>query len=491
MECPTCKLGLLTPPPSGQESYLICNECKTIKLKYVPMPQQEVFHKDPHKIKMFAGGMGSGKTITGVYETMDHILKTPSGTTLIGAGSLPQLESTAKYEFLKAFPDILIKDYNKAKNILTTTNGHTVLFRPLDDEEKIRSLNLSFAWIEEASRVKYDIYTQLNFRLRNTATEHQQMILTTNPDMGWIKDKVLLVADKIYNSPVEYLQYEEEINSDISVHIAPSHLNKHLPKNYIESNSKGRPDWYIKRYLMGSFEQTVGLVFPNFMDCIIDPFPIPKNWQRMFGTDFGLANPTVFLGVALDPIRLELHVYAEHYEKQKPVHYHAKRMKEMMAGIPQGLLRFLVADPEGAKRSEKDFMSKFDNYAEYGIYFRKGNNKKMDGILKMFGYFDRGRVKIHKNCQNLIKELMKYKYQEPTLDSKKNESEMPVEKDDHAVDALRYIMMELPDHPDDLVNMVYLPEIVYSHQVDESHLPFELRSNTTQSPYIGKWESAY
>lgn len=147
--CPNCKVGSFEIPPSHQEWHVVCNECGSIQMCYEPLPHQQVFHEDPHKFKMFAGGYGSGKTTTACMETIDHILDTPRGTTLIGAETLPQLEQTAMKEFFEIFPQELIDTYNKQKNYLDTKNGHRIIFRPLDSEQKARSLNLTFFWINK------------------------------------------------------------------------------------------------------------------------------------------------------------------------------------------------------------------------------------------------------------------------------------------------------------------------------------------------------
>lgn len=106
--------------------------------------------------------------------------------------------------------------------------------------------------------------------------------------MGWIKSEILLKADKIHNPQSYYHQDEEEINPDISVHIAPTHLNTYLPEGFWETVARNRPEWWKKRYLYGSFEHAEGQVYPMFAEAIIPPRSIPKNWQRMFAADFGL-----------------------------------------------------------------------------------------------------------------------------------------------------------------------------------------------------------
>lgn len=490
-KCHVCGQGIFVEPPSGKESYMLCNECGAIWLLYKPLPHQDDFHKDTHKIKAYFGGYGSGKTTAGAWETLIHVLNTPGGMTLIGAQTYPQLEQTAQKEFMQIVPDELVEDYLKQKNMMIMKNGHVVLFRTLDDEGKIRSLNLSMAWIEEASEVKYDIFVQLQTRLRNHATKHHQLILTSNPDMNWIKTEVLLKADKIHNPQSTYLQDPDEINKAISVHIAPTHLNPYLPDDFWDTVAKGKPDWWIRRYLYGSFEHTSGQVYPMFADYIIEPREIPKHWQRLFAADFGLRDPTVMLAGAIDPKLGELHIYAEHYEAGKSVKYHASKMKEMIRPVGMGLIRSIVGDPAGKRRSEKDYRSLFDHYAEYGLYFKPGLNKIEDGIMKVYGYFEAGKIKIHANCRNLIRELGLYKYPEQELDAKKNPSEIPIDKDNHTCDALRYMIAELPDDPDELINIAYFPAENYATiGKDQSHLPHALQDNPVNEDPMD-WHAYY
>src|SRR6185437_13765129 len=117
----------------------------------------------------------------------------------------------------KVFPEFMVEDYWKQKDMVLCSNGHVVIFRPLDDEGKLRSLNLTSFWIEEASEVKYEIFVQLQTRLRNKATKYHQGILTSNPDMGWIKTEFLMKAGRIENAEREYYQNPEEVNPAFSV----------------------------------------------------------------------------------------------------------------------------------------------------------------------------------------------------------------------------------------------------------------------------------
>jgi phage terminase large subunit len=345
--------------------------------------------------------------------------------------------------------------------------------------------------LEECSEVNFEIYVQLTTRLRNKSTDHHQIILTTNPEMNWVKSEILLKAGKIYNADRQYWQDPEDINEHISVHISPTHLNTYLPKDYVDSVSRNRPQWWINRYLFGSFNHTDGLVYPMFSDCIVDPFEIPKHWQRITGSDFGLVDSTVMLAGAIDPKSGILYIYKEHYENGKSIKYHAGQMKKkILDEIPHGCLMKMVADPKGKARSEKDFKSTYDYYAEYDIYFTPGINKIEDGILKTFSYFEMGKLKIFNTCINTIREGTAYKYPKRDLLTDKNAGEKPVDKDNHAMDSLKYIVAELPDDPDQLVNLSYNRNDYYGDTIGEqSYLPHALQEEPEES--WNDWSAYY
>lgn len=479
--CSICKFGYMMEPADEQESYLECSECGTILLTYEPMPHQIAFHQDTNKYKAFFGGFGSGKTRTGAEEVTRHILNTPGGMTFIGAQTKPQLDQTAKKMFFDVFPKKLIEAYHKQRDEVICANGHTVLFRSCDDEGKIRSLNLSAFWIEEASEVHYDIFVQLQNRLRNSATDKHIGILTSNPDLGWIRQEFLIKSGRIENAQSIYHQDPERVNPEFSSHIAPTYLNTHLSSDFYESNARGKPKWWVERFLNGSFEHTSDQVYPSFADHIIPSFEIPERWERVYGVDFGLRHPTVLLSAAIDPVEGMVHVFEEYYQSEKSVPYHAEKMNEEFHKVPAGLIRFIAADPAGKRRSEHDMRSTYDHYAEYNIFFKMGLNKIEDGILKVYSYLDMGKLKIHANCVNTIRECINYKFKEASLDSSKPLDEKPKDIDNHTCDALRYIIAELPDNPEHLKNESYSHIELYERgQRSQKHLPHALQTDPVE-----------
>jgi PBSX family phage terminase large subunit len=468
--------------------YNICTECKTIELGYKPQLYQQAFHRDSAKFKGFFGGFGSGKSTTAVLEVIKHILETPNGMTLIGAQTQPQLEQTAMKEFFDWFPKELIENYAKQKNIVDCTNGHRVLFRTLDDETKARSLNLTCFMIEEASEVAYEYFVQLQTRLRSDATKNHMGILSSNPSEGWIKNEFLLKSKRIEGTEFKYHQIEEDINPNYSTHIAPTKLNKYLPPDFEESVSAGKPDWWIRKFLQGSFESREGLVYPSAKEQIIpaEDVVIKPEWERFAGVDFGVRDATVMVLAAVDHETGKVYIYDEYYEVGKATPYHARKFHELTKDILPGRLRTPVADPSGKQRNKHDLRSLFDHYAEYGWHFKPGYNRIEDGIMKVQSYFMIKKLFILDNCKNVVREILSYKYKPLELDSKVNASEKPVDKDNHTLDAMRYLIQELPDDPEQLKNPSYGQ---FGKTVKKNELAWQLQED--EEPEVNNWYYSY
>ena len=432
-------------------------------------------------------GFGSAKTSTCGAEFITLALSTPNGRGLVGAATYPQLEQTSMKQILDMLPSELIESHNKQKNIMTLTNGYEILFRSFDEQQKLRSLNLCHVWIEEANGVDFAIYTQLQTRLRHHACTNHKIIMSTNPDINWVKSEILLKAARIYGAAERYARDPIDINPNISVHIAQTSMNSYLPDDYIDSISVGKPDWWINRYLKGSFQSAEGAVYPQFPSVVLeasDPLANPdtikanirrKGWEVVAGYDFGIVDPTVQILGAIDPINGVLYLYDEYYKNRVAVPTHANAMKKRMEHIPLGRIRAMPADPAGKKRNINDTKSIFDHYGEYGLFFKAADNRITTGIMKVYSYLEMGKLKVLPHLSNTIKEMENYRYKPVELGE--SFDEIPVDKDNHTCDVIRYMCQELPDDPELLKNLSYGNEDFRMVDESQDNLPFELQDN--------------
>lgn len=492
--CPRCgsKWEITTAMNGGpSEFWRQCSNpaCNTFLNTYVPQAHQYSFHKDNHTFTGNFGGYGSGKTLTSREEIFKHIFITPNGNTLIGANVASQYEQTIKREMEADFPLAFVRSVNTQKAYVDMVNGHRVMFRPYDDPEKLRSYNLTSFLIVEASEVKQQSFTQLKTRLRNLAAtvpqrdekgevvyktaangvkipiiahNWQRGIIESNPSAGWIRNEVLLVSGDIYKHGEivdEYVVDPDLADPAISTHVTSTSANEFLPDNFIENNTKNKPLWWINRYIYGSFLYAEGKVYPKSNSCVIDDFDIPKHWKRILAFDYGLSDDAVFLLGAVDEEKGELIIYDECRSNDNNIESLSKLFFEFTDGIPVGgWICPPIIDPKSGPKRDYDKKTLSDHFLDYGISFIPGFVNVDARIFRLNTYIESGKLKICRGkCKKLIQELDDYKF-------KADESVAsgftgkPIDKDNHGINALEWITMELPSDPRDLLYGVYNKE---------------------------------
>lgn len=433
-----------------------------------PLPKQDQFLQwamspDDPKYVAYVGGIGSGKTLIGCITVLSWAVMYP-GDYLIARQFYPELRDTTYKTFLEICPPELILKHNIAEmSVKIRSIGgkiSTILFRPLEEADKLRSLNLSGFLIDEASQVSEYAFMLLQGRLRGPGL--RKGILVTNPaGHNWI---YMWFVKKDFMNPKAHNQY--------GLIMAPSTENVHLPEGYIESIMTTWSAQRIKREIYGSMDAFEGQIYTEFRRDVhvIQPFRIPDEWTRIIGADHGYRNPTCWLWGAVD-YDGNIYIYREFYESEWLVEEIAKGKKDvgkpgitqLMAGerVEGAYIDPSTRNTRGISRGSttsrtKKGLSEWDEYIEHlpkGFPLIPANNSVSAGIEKVKSYLKiredtrKPRLYIFNTCHNLITELVKYRYKEmrPNQIGKQNEPEEPVKADDHACDALRYLIMSRPE----------------------------------------------
>lgn len=459
--------------------------CNTYLNTYVPQAHQFAFHRDGHTFTGNFGGYGSGKTLTSREEIFKHIFITDNGNTLIGANVASQYEQTIKREMEADLPAAFVRNISTQKSYIDFLNGHRLMFRPYDDPEKLRSYNLTSFLIVEASEVKRQSFVQLKTRLRNmaaTVPEHdengdvvykhaangvpipviqnnwQKGIIESNPSAGWIRNDVLLVSGDVYKHGEILDEYDidpEVADPAISTHVTSTSANEFLPENFIENNVKNKPLWWVNRYIYGSFLYAEGKVYPKSNACVVDDYDIPKHWKRIVAFDYGLVDDAVFVKAAIDLENGKVVVYDECRSTNNNVETLSKLFYEFTEDIPVGgWVCAPIIDPRSGPKRDYDKKSLADHFLDFGISFIPGFINVDARIFRLNTYFESGKIEIQRKCKVLIQELDDYKFKaDESL--KSGFTGKPVDKDNHGINALEWITMELPANPADLIYGVY------------------------------------
>lgn len=455
-ECPFCSTEIKV---GSNVFYGQCPTCKMTLIDFQPEPYQLNFHKSKAVYRLNIGGFGSGKTTMCCAELARHVLTVPHGKSLITGPKLQQMKDTVIPTLKKFLPKHLIeKDIGTPNVYIKMTNGHEIVLYASNDEENLRSLELTAFYVEEASNVDLSVFTQLRTRLRNpagiiydelgrdTGETHFMGLVSTNPDDGWVRSDFLLMSGKIFTSASIDRSIYDQIrvrNPEPEFHsfLSSSRDNTHLPKNFIRTVCIGRPASWIRKYIDCYLDTKEGAVYPDFAKALVAPIPVDPMWQRVVGFDKGFRDETSGLFLVLNPKDRCIYAYMEYYVKEQPVTYHAEQFKAMMKDLQ--LYKPIQADPTVRQRSDRDGIS-YQAYFQQrsGLYLDPANNDIIAGIEKVRDYIYTGKLKIFNTLENLKAEASNYAWQEG--------KELPVDKRNHLLDCLRYAIACLPDNPLDM-----------------------------------------
>ncbi len=203
------------------------------------------------------------------------------------------------------------------------------------------------------------------------------------------------------------------------------------------------PEWTAQEYEC-SFVSMHGLVYPDFAVAVVEESPsgtadIPvgservptgmsavPSGRRVGGIDFGWRNPFAAVWGVLDRDDV-LWITGERYLRQTPLHDHAAALKAL------GSVTWF-ADPAGRTEIEE--------LRAAGLAVRAGDNDVRPGIAAVSARLRTSRLKVHGGaCPNLLAEARLYRY--PTDAERHLHGENPVDADNHALAALRYLVSRI------------------------------------------------
>lgn len=143
--------------------------CLKLEITYHALPSQRVFHDSPARFKGFSGPIGSGKSQALCQEAIKLSYINAGRLGLIGAPTYPMLRDTTQMMLF----DILDRnhlpyEYKKADNVLVMKYSESrILFRPVDEFERLRGTNLAWFGIDELTYSPQEAWLRLEGRLRD------------------------------------------------------------------------------------------------------------------------------------------------------------------------------------------------------------------------------------------------------------------------------------------------------------------------------------
>lgn len=431
------------------------------------------FISSKNRYRVLKGGRASKKSTTAALEAIHRIEVNPKANMVVVRkvantnkdSTWAQLKWAARQ--LGTYDDWEFK-VSPLEAIYKPT-GQKILFRGFDDPLKLTSITvdvgeLCWAWIEEA----YEIDSESDFdtfdeSIRGEMPEglFKQITLTFNPwiNTHWTKERFFDKKD-------------HNAFTLTTTHKCNEFLDE-ADHEKIEALAITNPNRY-KVVGLGDYGIPGGTFFSEWRSDVhvIEPFIIPKHWDRYTVTDYGL-DMQATLWIAIDE-QGKGYAYKESY---KPNLIISEAAIEILRINNKEVLRCQYAPPDLWNRRQETGKSAKDIFAENGVNFIKSDNNRENGCmaakewLKPYDVNDeytgkkikRSDFVFFKNCANAIRCIPQIQTDE------KNPNVYATEPHEltHIVDAFRYfaIMRTAPSKGlKDRLPSYYLPSALKSKE---------------------------
>ena len=350
------------------------------------------------RINLLYGGAGSGKSFSIAQQLIQRFYKEKDIRILVVRKTLPSLRITAYRLILDLLREWHLPfDLNRSELIIRRGENE-ILFKSLDDPEKIKSYEGNYVWIEEATEVTYQDFMQLNLRTRRKNPNINQIFLSFNPisRYHWLNTELI-----------------EKGRNDLAIHHSTYKNNIFLPPEYVaELESLNRQDEnFYKIYTLGEFGELKNVIFSNY---VVDEFNYVDD--VFYGLDFGYNNPSALVECYIRDQRFFVRELL--YQTKLTNNDLIQKLKSLIRGSGR-----IYADAAEPARIEEISQAGFDIVA--------ADKSVIDGI----DYLKAHELHIFPDSSNLIDEIRAYKYKEDKDGIVKEE---PVKFRDHLIDAMRY-----------------------------------------------------
>lgn len=315
---------------------------------------------------------------------------------------------------------------NKSNFTLTFPNGSQILFKGMDDPEKIKSISgIDDVLIEEATELSEEDYEQLTLRIGRKTKSHQlqpQMLLCFNPigKWNWVYKKYFSDDAVIPDNTIIHKSYYWDN------HFLPNHVVENIEEKKLTNKN------YYRIYGLGEFASLDRRVIEDYKE---ESFTLKElvekygneNIRMYCGLDFGYVNdPTAFVVLFHIKSLNRIYIYDTFYEKGMTNKKIAEEIKRL------GYHKNLITADSSEQKSIDDLR------VNHGIGRITGAKKGPGSVNQGLDFLNTCTIIVHPKNKEYIEELENYVWRK---DKKTGEyMNQPEDRNNHLIDATRYAL---------------------------------------------------
>ena len=423
-----------------------------------PSEKQKLFLLDHHRYVAYGGARGGGKSWALRVKAILLCLHHPGIVVMIIRRTYPELRAN-HISPMREMLGSRIAVYNDSRKEYRFPNGSTILFRYCANERDMdayQGTEADVIMIDEATQFDERVFKLFLACLRGVNDHPKRVYLTCNPGgkgHAWVKR---LFIDRNFQSdenPDDYSFIQALVQDNRALmESQPDYIRQleALPPKLRDAWLYGRWDIFEGQF----FEEfTINPNEDSTWTHVIEGFNPPRHWPRYRSFDFGYSKPFSCGWWTIDEDGV-IYRIAELYgcteTPDEGVRWTPDRIFSEIARVEaehpylKGHKIEGVADPAIWEASHGPSIA--DTAAKYGIYFGKGDNKRIPGWMQLhyrFAFDSNGypMMYIFDSCRAFIRTI-------PTLIySETRPEDLDTTQEDHVADESRYFCMLNPLPP--------------------------------------------
>lgn len=400
-----------------------------------------------------AGSAGTGKSVGALLKLHVTSALVSNTTSLI----VRQTHASLTASTLRTFENVIIADDMAAGKVkwfggsgrkppaYMYPNGSVILVGGMDQPGKFLSMDLDRVLVDEANQISITAFETLMTRMRGSAGTFNQIVLATNPDhpAHWIKERtdagrLPMLTSMHADNPYLYRRdgsLTEAGESYMAVLRSLTGIRR-------------------ARYYEGRWLAAEGQVFDEWDDSanLVDPFEVPAEWRTVWTVDFGYSNSFVWQQWRIDG---DGRAYLTHEiaRRQRLVEDHARDILDLMKANGWKRPEAIVCDHDSEDRATLERHLRMPTIparkaVSRGVQLTQARIRKAgDGRPRLLVFRDAllrtdPLAASDKRPRGFGAEVGSYVWAvERGADGIPRE--VPLKKDDHSMDAGRYLCMYL------------------------------------------------
>lgn len=245
-------------------------------------------------------------------------------------------------------------------------------------------------------------------------------------------DKEYSCFDGTFNPqyPGHWLKQFLDSDADIFSQTYTIDDNPFLPESFKENLKKEYAGTvFYDRYILGQWVLAEGLIYKLEDYNLVDT--VPDRGEYYISCDYGTLNPFsagLWCWDGKIATRIREYYYSGRDERSNKTDEEYYTELEKLAGDLH--VKSVIVDPSAAS-----FIEVIRRHKRFTV--KKAVNDVLPGIMTTARYLQDGTIKIHRSCEDAIREFGLYRWDEESTEDR------PIKENDHAMDDTRYFVMTI------------------------------------------------